>query len=88
MRVRLWGVRGSIPVPGSQAAGFGGNTSCVQITAADGTELILDAGTGIRDLGAAICASNRRLHVLLTHLHLDHIQGLMFFAPLLTVASR
>jgi phosphoribosyl 1,2-cyclic phosphodiesterase len=82
MRVRLWGVRGSIPVPGSQAAGFGGNTSCVQVTAADGTELILDAGTGIRALGAAIGTSDRRLHVLLTHLHLDHIQGLMFFAPL------
>jgi phosphoribosyl 1,2-cyclic phosphodiesterase len=52
MRVRLWGVRGSIPVPGSQAAGFGGNTSCVQVTAADGTELILDAGTGIRGPGS------------------------------------
>jgi phosphoribosyl 1,2-cyclic phosphodiesterase len=82
MRVRLWGVRGSIPVPGSKAAGFGGNTSCVQVTAADGTELILDAGTGIRELGAAIGGRDRCLHVLLSHLHLDHIQGLMFFAPL------
>jgi phosphoribosyl 1,2-cyclic phosphodiesterase len=82
MRVRLWGVRGSIPVPGSQSAGFGGNTSCVQVTGGDGTELILDAGTGIRELGAAMAGSDGRLHVLLTHLHLDHIQGLMFFAPL------
>jgi phosphoribosyl 1,2-cyclic phosphodiesterase len=82
MRVRLWGVRGSIPVPGSRAAGFGGNTSCVQVTAADGTDLILDAGTGIRELGTAIEGCHRRLHVLLSHLHLDHIQGLMFFAPL------
>jgi phosphoribosyl 1,2-cyclic phosphodiesterase len=82
MRVRLWGVRGSIPVPGFKVAGFGGNTSCVQVIAADGSELILDAGTGIRELGAAFAGGNRRLHVLLTHLHLDHIQGLMFFAPL------
>ncbi|MGH2973908.1 MAG: MBL fold metallo-hydrolase [Solirubrobacterales bacterium] len=82
MRVRMWGVRGSIPVPGSQASGFGGNTSCVQVTAADGSELILDAGTGIRELGSAIAGRDRPLHVLLTHLHLDHIQGLMFFAPL------
>jgi phosphoribosyl 1,2-cyclic phosphodiesterase len=81
MEVRLWGVRGSIPAPGPTAAHFGGNTSCVQVKAADGCELILDAGTGIRDLGAALAGSSRRLHVLLTHLHLDHIQGLMFFAP-------
>ena len=88
MRVRLWGVRGSIPVPGSRAAGFGGNTSCVQVTAADGTDLILDAGTGIRELGTAIEGCHRRLHVLLSHLHLDHIQGLMFFAPLFDRTSR
>src|SRR5918994_3401429 len=82
MRVKLWGVRGSIPVPGSAAAGYGGNTSCVEVTTADGTELILDAGSGIRELGAAIAGRCRHVHVLLTHLHLDHIQGLMFFAPL------
>jgi phosphoribosyl 1,2-cyclic phosphodiesterase len=82
MRVRLWGVRGSIPVPGPEVAEFGGNTPCVQVTADDGTELILDAGTGVRKLGAAIEGCARHLHVLLTHLHLDHIQGLMFFAPL------
>jgi phosphoribosyl 1,2-cyclic phosphodiesterase len=81
MRACLWGVRGSIPAPGPQAAGFGGNTSCVQVTAADDYELILDAGTGIRALGAKLVGSARHLHVLLTHLHLDHIQGLMFFAP-------
>jgi phosphoribosyl 1,2-cyclic phosphodiesterase len=76
------GRRGSIPVPGSGTAGFGGNTSCAQVTADDGTVLILDAGTGIRELGAATAGHDRRLHILLTHLHLDHIQGLMFFAPL------
>jgi len=82
VRVKLWGVRGSIPVPGAAVAGFGGNTSCVGVSTADGTELILDAGTGIRELGAAISGGCRDVHVLLTHLHLDHIQGLMFFAPL------
>jgi phosphoribosyl 1,2-cyclic phosphodiesterase len=82
MRVRLWGVRGSIPVPGPEVAGFGGNTSCVQVTAEDGREIILDAGTGIRPLGAALATRCRRADVLLTHLHLDHIQGLLFFAPL------
>ena len=81
MRIRLWGVRGSVPVPGPSAARFGGNTSCVQVTSGEGTELILDAGTGIRELGAALSGRTRHLHILLTHLHLDHIQGLMFFAP-------
>jgi phosphoribosyl 1,2-cyclic phosphodiesterase len=82
MRVTFWGVRGSIPAPGAAAAGVGGNTSCVQITTADETEVILDAGTGIRELGAALAGRCRVVHILLTHLHLDHIQGLMFFAPL------
>ena len=82
MRVQLWGVRGSIPVPGEAAAGYGGNTSCVGVTAGDGCELILDAGSGIRELGEALAGRCRHIHLLLTHLHLDHIQGLMFFAPL------
>ena len=82
MRVKLWGVRGSIPVPGEAAAGYGGNTSCVGITTSDGTELILDAGSGIRELGASISGRCRHVHILLTHLHLDHIQGLTFFAPI------
>ena len=81
MRVRLWGVRGSVPVPGPGTQRYGGNTSCVQITASDGSEFVLDAGTGIRELGAVLAKRCRRLHILLTHLHLDHIQGLMFFAP-------
>jgi len=81
MRATLWGVRGSVPVPGPATERFGGNTSCVQVTAADGSEFVLDAGTGIRELGVAMEGRTRRLHILLTHLHLDHIQGLMFFAP-------
>jgi phosphoribosyl 1,2-cyclic phosphodiesterase len=60
---------------------YGGNTSCVEVTLADGTTLVLDAGTGIRNLGLMLPRVERPIHILLTHLHLDHIQGLMFFAP-------
>jgi phosphoribosyl 1,2-cyclic phosphodiesterase len=61
---------------------YGGNTACVEVTLSDGTEIILDAGTGIRVLGAARTSDAERVQVLLTHLHLDHIQGLLFFPPL------
>ena len=67
---------------------YGGNTSCVQLTLTDGTILVLDAGTGIRSLGLALAPSDRPLHILLTHLHLDHIQGLMFFAPMFRPESK
>jgi phosphoribosyl 1,2-cyclic phosphodiesterase len=87
VRVKLWGVRGSIPVPGEAAAGYGGNTSCVGISAGADCEVILDAGSGIRGLGAALSGSCRHVHVLLTHLHLDHIQGLLFFEPLFHAES-
>jgi ribonuclease BN (tRNA processing enzyme) len=63
-------------------AAHGGNTSCVELTLSDGTEVILDAGTGITDLGRARERGANPVHLLLTHLHLDHIQGLMFFTPL------
>jgi phosphoribosyl 1,2-cyclic phosphodiesterase len=60
---------------------YGGNTSCVEVTLEDGTRLILDAGTGIRNFGLAAPDIEGPMHILLTHLHLDHIQGLMFFTP-------
>jgi phosphoribosyl 1,2-cyclic phosphodiesterase len=60
---------------------YGGNTSCVEVELSDGSRLILDAGTGIRNLGLALGDVRAPLNILLTHLHLDHIQGLMFFAP-------
>ena len=81
MKVRLWGTRGSLASPGPDTAGYGGNTAAVEIVSADGTILALDAGTGIRRLGAAIDPAVERLDILLTHLHMDHIQGLGFFAP-------
>ena len=81
MRVKLWGTRGSVPSPGPETIRYGGNTSCVQVTLSDGTMLALDAGTGIRSLGLMLAQEPTRLHILLTHLHLDHIQGLVFFAP-------
>jgi phosphoribosyl 1,2-cyclic phosphodiesterase len=81
MRVTLWGTRGSIASAGPETVSYGGNTSCVEVEAADGTLAILDAGTGIRRVGATL-REPRRLDVLLTHLHMDHIQGLGFFAPL------
>jgi phosphoribosyl 1,2-cyclic phosphodiesterase len=80
VRVKVWGARGSVPAPGPHMNRYGGNTSCVQLSLGGGEELILDAGTGIRNLGLDLTGGGR-IHILLTHLHLDHIQGLMFFAP-------
>jgi phosphoribosyl 1,2-cyclic phosphodiesterase len=85
MRVRFWGVRGSIPAPGASTARYGGNTPCVEIRAADRV-LIADAGTGIRALGDALLRERAgapvEAHVFIGHTHWDHIQGLPFFAPL------
>jgi phosphoribosyl 1,2-cyclic phosphodiesterase len=68
--------------------GYGGNTSCVEVTLSDGTELILDAGTGIIGLGEDRSPAGERVHLLLSHLHLDHIQGLLFFSPFLDPEAR
>ncbi len=82
MKVTLWGTRGSLASPGPETVRYGGNTSCVEVVGSDGTLLVLDGGTGIRRLGMALPRSLRRLDILLTHLHMDHIQGLAFFPPL------
>jgi phosphoribosyl 1,2-cyclic phosphodiesterase len=72
-----------VPSPGPTTVVCGGNTSCVELSLDDGTVLVLDAGTGIRDLGDDLVERGvRRIHLLLTHLHLDHVEGLRFFAPL------
>ena len=82
MRIRLWGTRGSLAAPGADTARYGGNTSCVEVRGPEGTVLVLDAGTGIRPLGRTLGDTVQRVHVLLTHFHMDHIQGLGFFLPL------
>ncbi len=83
MRLKIWGSRGSIPTPGPRTMVVGGNTSCVEVCLDDGTVFILDAGTGIRGLGMELMRRGvRRVQLLLTHLHLDHLEGLRFFDPL------
>ena len=87
--IRFWGVRGSIASPGEHTAAVGGNTSCVEIATAGGEILVLDAGTGIRALGDDLVRRQRtRAHLLLSHLHWDHIQGLPFFVPAWLPASH
>jgi phosphoribosyl 1,2-cyclic phosphodiesterase len=83
VRLTIWGCRGSVPTPGPETVHCGGNTSCVEVSLDHGTVLVLDAGTGIRRLGVELLErGTHRLHLLLTHLHLDHLEGLRFFAPL------
>ncbi len=83
MRVTIWGCRGSVPTPGPDTVTYGGNTSCVEVALDGGTIVVLDAGTGIRELGLELLDRGvRRIHLCLTHLHLDHLEGLRFFAPL------
>ncbi len=81
IEITFHGVRGSIASPGPRTTRTGGNTSCVELRAGD-TTLVLDAGTGIRALGAKLAArGDQHVRLLLSHLHWDHIQGLPFFAP-------
>jgi phosphoribosyl 1,2-cyclic phosphodiesterase len=82
MRIQFWGTRGSIPSPGPHTVRYGGNTPCVELRTAEGRLVILDAGTGIRELGRARAADTKQVRILLTHLHVDHIHGLLFFPPL------
>ena len=82
MNVRFWGTRGSVACPGPETTRYGGNTPCLEVRGPEGTRLILDAGSGLRRLGAALPRRTKRVDLLLTHLHLDHIIGLGFFWPL------
>ena len=84
MQVRFWGTRGSIAAPGPNTARYGGNTSCVEVRASDGTVIVLDCGTGARELGLHLAQTMPhpiRLHLFIGHTHWDHIQGFPFFVP-------
>jgi phosphoribosyl 1,2-cyclic phosphodiesterase len=90
MRVSFFGVRGSIPTPGLSKVRYGGNSVCVEVRLADDTRIILDAGTGIRDLGKQILADgyHGKIHLFITHPHWDHVIGLPFFGPMYSKDSR
>lgn len=84
MQVRFWGTRGSIATPGAATVRYGGNTSCVEVRSDSGKLILIDCGTGAHALGQALQAQAKRCsgHLLISHTHWDHIQGLPFFAPL------
>ena len=83
MRITIWGCRGSLATPGPGTLRFGGNTSCVTAELADGTLIVFDAGTGIRNLGMQLVGGGPlEIHLCLSHFHLDHVEGIGFFAPL------
>lgn len=86
VRVKFWGVRGSVPTPGLEQAEMGGNTACVEVVLEDRHPVILDGGTGLRALGLDLVRRSARpggrASLLLSHLHWDHIQGIPFFAPM------
>jgi len=83
IKVKFWGVRGSIPTPGVKYVKYGGNTACVEMQLPNDMLFIFDAGTGIRELGNSLLKSGKKqkVYIFLSHFHWDHIQGLPFFMP-------
>src|SRR5512140_3601408 len=93
MVVKFWGVRGSYPVPGIETVRYGGNTACVEVRAG-GQMVILDAGTGVINLGRDLSERGRaagqplQAALFFSHMHQDHIQGFPFFAPAMDASTR
>jgi phosphoribosyl 1,2-cyclic phosphodiesterase len=81
--VKFWGVRGSIPTPGPSTSRYGGNTPCIELNYGDDNFFILDAGSGIRELGQHLLKQGKpvKSHIFISHMHWDHIQGIPFFVP-------
>jgi phosphoribosyl 1,2-cyclic phosphodiesterase len=93
MKIKFWGVRGSIPAPGPETNRYGGNTSCVSVHTSAGGLVIIDMGTGLMHLGNALMAGAfgkgaGRATILLSHTHWDHIQGLGFFPPVFIAGNQ
>ena len=91
MHVRFWGTRGSLPKPGPDTLRFGGNTSCVEVRTASGTLVIIDCGSGLHGLGQALMTAGKPIdngHILISHTHWDHIQGIPFFAPFFASGNK
>jgi phosphoribosyl 1,2-cyclic phosphodiesterase len=86
MYLKFWGTRGSIPVPGDRTIRYGGNTPCVEVRTNDNELIILDAGSGLRELGRELSKNGgpQSIHIFISHYHWDHIQGIPFFMPLYT----
>lgn len=91
MQLKFWGVRGSVPTPCTENMGYGGNTACLEIRLPSGEILIIDGGTGAHPLGESLmkgaAGQGLSLHLLLTHFHWDHIQGIPLFPPLYSVEN-
>ncbi|MCX7871733.1 MAG: MBL fold metallo-hydrolase [Verrucomicrobiae bacterium] len=82
MRIKIWGCRGSIATPGPETLRYGGNTTCVEMIGKDGTEIVIDAGSGARNLGKDLIKRNiHEIYLLFTHAHWDHLLGFPFFEP-------
>jgi len=90
-RLRFWGVRGTVATPAADKLRYGGNTPCAAVELAADEYLVLDCGTGVRNLGVAIAKKRggkpTRIHIFLSHYHLDHVEGLSLFQPLYDAAN-